>query len=724
MTMTSFTHPGSQLSPYRTLAAKSWHPPAPKVPASRFADSLRRKLAMTAVLVLCVFLQAPGTAYADEIAEQQSGNLLLRMQAGYQVATRINTDVDMQISGMVARITVSQVFRNDGDEWVEGIYVFPLPEGAAVDRLRMRAGERVIEGEIREKAAAKKAYETAKKEGKRASLVGQQRSNLFTTNVANIAPAETVTIEISYLETVKFDDGTFSLRFPMTLTPRYIPGLPTGGRQGSGWAADTNRVPDASLVTPPMVARSNAHRISLQADIDAGLPLEIIASRYHPINVADGKDRYTVTLSSKNEVTDHDFELVWRPKKSAVPKALLFAEDVDDRRHLLLMLMPPAITPAADELPSRDLTFVIDTSGSMHGTSMEQAKQAVLMALGELRPADWFNVIQFNSVTESLFSQSVPATPENVRTAMPWVQGLNANGGTEMRPALLAALSAGNEHSLRQVVFVTDGAVGNETELFELIEQRLGDTRLFTIGIGSAPNGWFMQKAAEVGRGTFVYISALHEVKEKMNRLLKRLREPMLTDIELQWPDGVQADMYPARVADLYSGEPVIVKARLQLPPRPGDQLLIRGNAPSGTWSAEVPLASSQDNAGVAALWARERIAGFTDDERRGADAEEIRQAIVDIALAYGLVSKHTSLVAVDKTPVRPADANLNKEQVPNLLPYGQSQQAIFGFPATATVAPIMRFSGALLLLLASLMCLYRICTMKVPGRDTLDADD
>ncbi len=724
MTMTSFTRHRSNVSPYSGESRKSWHPPIPVTYAAHLAELLRRNLAKACVLALFLIMQPAGTAFADELSEQQSGSLLLRMQSGYQVATRINTDVDMHISGMVARVAVSQEFRNDGNEWVEGIYVFPLPEGAAVDRLRLRAGERIIEGEIREKAAAKKAYETAKKEGKRASLVGQQRSNLFTTSVANIAPGETITIEIAYLETVKFDDGTFSLRFPMTLTPRYIPGVPSGGRKGSGWAADTQQVPDASLITPPMVTHSDDHGITLNAVIDAGLPLEIIASRYHPIDVVEGADHYIVTLKSENEVTDHDLELLWRPKKTAEPKALLFSEIQDDRQHLLLMLVPPAITPAADELPSRDLTFVIDTSGSMHGVSMEQAKQAVLMALGDLRPEDWFNVIQFNSVTESLFRQSVPATAENLGTAMPWVQALKADGGTEMRPALLTALSGENRNSLRQVVFVTDGAVGNEAELFELIERRLGDTRLFTIGIGSAPNGWFMQKAAEVGRGSFVYISALHEVQEKMGRLLRRLREPMLTDVELQWPDGVQAEMYPTRVADLYSGEPVLVKARLQLPPRSGDLLIVRGNASSGAWSAQIPLADTADNAGVAALWARARIAALTDALRRGADADEIRQGIVDVALKYGLVSKHTSLVAVDKTPVRPENTGLAQEQVPNLMPFGQSQQAIFGFPATATAGPIMRLSGALLLLLATLICLIRICTMKVGGHDPADSEN
>lgn len=697
---------------------KTWHPPLQPGWWQRAGCS------WLAALVLLVIAVLPQPAIAAEPGEQTSGNLLLRMQDGYEVATRIHTDVKINVSGSVARVSVSQQFRNDGSNWVEGVYVFPLPAGAAVDRLRLRAGDRVIEGEIREKAAARAAYETAKREGKRASLVGQQRANMFTTSVANIAPGEMITVEIGYLDTVAYDDGTFSLRFPMTMTPRYIPGRPVEDRQGNGWSADTDQVPDASLITPPMVESSDHHGVTLHAEIDAGMALDLIASRYHPIDVESDAGRYTVSLKSANEVTDHDLELLWRPAKSAVPEPLLFAEDDDDQRHLLLMLMPPTTSIDPGDLPPRDLTIVIDTSGSMHGVSLQQAKEAVLLALNGLQPADHFNMVQFNSTTSQLFPHSVPATPANVRTALSWVRNLQANGGTEMRSALQAALQNHESGSFRQVVFVTDGAVGNELALYQYIEANLGETRLFTVGIGSAPNGFFMRKAAELGRGSFVYISALHEVQEKMTRLLRRLREPMLTDIELQWPDGLEPVTYPSRVADLYNGEPVVVKARIDSLPRAGDQLVIRGNAITGPWSVDVPLVRASSNPGVAALWARARIAELTDRQRRGASAEDMRALIVETALRYRLVSKHTSLVAVDKTPVRPADAGLDKEQVPNLLPYGQSQKAIFGFPATATAGPLLRLTGAAFLAAGMLLFLYRVCSMKIARRDAPDSSN
>jgi Ca-activated chloride channel homolog len=651
--------------------------------------------------------------------QMQTGSLLLKMQSGYTTATRINTSVDIRISGPVARTTVSQAFRNDGSEWVEAVYVFPLPDTAAVDRLRLRAGERLVEGEIREKEEARKEYEQAKDSGRRSGLIEQQRANLFTTSLANLAPGETIVIEIEYLETLDYDNGTFSLRFPLTLTPRYIPGEPLPERRGSGWSPDTNRVPDASLVTPPVVTRSENHKVTMHAEIDAGVPLELIASRYHPINmtaVDEQSGRFLVTLKDRVSM-DHDLELIWRPVPEAAPRAALFRESIGGEPYYLLMMLPPhgiaEDQPDRSAMP-RELVLVVDTSGSMHGTSIEQAKKALLLALDGLRPQDRFNIIQFNSVTDALFAGSVGASAANLQKARLYVQSLNADGGTEMRPALARALQgAGPEIHLRQVVFITDGSVGNETELFSLISAKLGDARLFTVGIGSAPNSWFMRKAAEAGRGTYTFVSELHEVKEKMEALLRKLERPQVTGIEVKWPGSVL--VYPDIVPDLYAGEPIVQTARLAAPPRAGDVVRASGTSAEGDWAAEMPLVIDQDSAGVAAVWARARIEHLLDDERRGVRTERIRAAVIETALAHHLVSRYTSLVAVDKSPVRPDGTLVNGEQVPNLLPYGQSQRAIFGFPETATGWKVRLSIGAFLLLLGLSL---------VPGRVGAESSD
>ena len=691
----------------------SWYPRVNTETASQMVRILRRKPSSRWLALLCIVLigdplsaqsvGVPGEDFAP--GQMQAGSLLLKMRNGYVVATRMNTNIDATISGLVARVQVRQEFRNDGADWVEGVYVFPLPDAAAVNRLRMHIGERIIEGEIREKEQAKKDYTEAKASGKRASLVEQERANLFTASVANVGPGETVSVEIEYLETLQIDEGIFSIRFPLTLTPRYIPGNPLQDRRGSGWSPDTSSVADASRITPPVVTASNDHKVNFHAELNAAVPLEYVASRYHPIKVDRQEERYAIGLSESAVPMDHDLEITWKPVPDSAPRAMMFAESINGEPHVLFMMLPPDESSMPQQQIPRDLIFIIDTSGSMHGTSLAQAKRALTMALDGLGPQDKFNIIQFNSVTSALFPGSVSATTNNIDVSRRYVAGLSANGGTEMRPALQLALSTPITGShLRQIIFITDGSVGNEDELFTLIEGQLGSARLFTVGIGSAPNSLFMRKAAEAGRGTFTFISALHEVSERMGRLFRKLEQPQITDIEIEWPGSVVAEMYPEVVPDLYAGEPVFVRARLSDEFRDSDLVMVSGNSPSGSWGAEMSMDISESSPGVGALWARARIADLMDRARRGADEEAVREALVETALAHHLVSKFTSLVAIDKTPARPQTAGLNSEQVPVLLPYGQSTEAIFGFPATATGAGALLAHGLILIVLALLL--------------------
>ncbi|MEK6216264.1 MAG: VWA domain-containing protein, partial [Boseongicola sp.] len=325
-----------------------------------------------------------------------------------------------------------------------------------------------------------------------------------------------------------------------------------------------------------MVSASRAHKVSLQASVNAGVPLEIIASRYHPVNVAETSGHYAVTLAGNRVPMDHDFELLWRPVASSSPRAMVFTETLQGEPHYLLMVMPPDIGEATTVRMPREMIFIVDTSGSMHGVSIEQAKRALQRALGGLQPEDRFNVIEFNSHANPLFATSVAADVAALSSAKDFVRQLQANGGTNMRSALQHALrSAASESHLKQIIFITDGAVGNEEGLFALIETGLGNARLFTVGRGSAPNSWFMRKAAEAGRGSFTTISSLHEVGEKMDRLFQKLEQPQVTNIAVQWPSSVVVDPYPAVVPDLYLGEPVTVKVKASGTFRPGDSVRI-----------------------------------------------------------------------------------------------------------------------------------------------------
>ena len=704
------------------------------VVAKEFGSLLGRAFFLAAVVGLlltaaAVALPAPVREGQPALAPEKmpSGSFLMRRAKGepWAQAPTLATEVSFRVAGVVARASVRQRFRNGSGDWVEGVYVFPLPETAAVDHLQMRVGERTIEGQIREREQAKAEYQQARDEGRKASLVEQERPNIFTTSVANLGPGEELVVEIEFQQTLAFDEGEVRLRFPLVVGPRYIPGQQLlEGIQGLGWSPDTSDVPDASRITPPLLPPGEAPRdpvrqdreaaagpaggarggnpVAIEVELDAGFPVEALKSRYHAIlSEQKGEGRYAVRLRDELAPADRDFELAWTPRPGKMPRGALFREERAGATYALVTLFPP-VGPAVEaaRLP-REVVFVIDTSGSMQGLSIQQARNALALAIERLGPGDRFNVIQFNSTTEMLWDEARSATPENRHAARSWVEGLRANGGTEMAAALEAALVGSDEPGLvRQVVFLTDGSVGNENQLFGIIRQRLGDTRLFTVGIGSAPNGHFMTKAAEFGHGTFTYIGDLREVGEKMARLFAVLESPVLTGIEMTWPQGVAVEAWPTRIPDLYLGEPVVVSVRLS---GPADQVAVSGRRGSEAWTTAMSVAGGRRGPGAAVLWARRKIESLLDSLREGADPVAVRNEVVALGLEHHLVTKHTSLVAVDVTPSRPGDAELSSGALPTNLPHGWSHTGVFGeLPQTATEAPLHALVSLIALLAAA----------------------
>jgi Ca-activated chloride channel family protein len=640
--------------------------------------------------------------------EATRGTLLFKAESQTvpHEAPLLKTDVRMTISGIVARVAVRQEFRNPAPEWAEGLYVFPLPETAAVDHFHMEVGGRIIEGIVQERGEAKQRYEQAKAEGKRAGLVEQERPNVFTTSVANIGPGETIVVTIQYQETVRYDQGSFRLRFPMVVGPRYIAGSPLPQRAGggTGWAPDTGEVSDASRITPPVRRPSNGaiNPVSLLVDLAPGFRPAQIESPYHAIAVQQGPgNRYAISLTDAVVPADRDFELIWRPAAGEGPTAAVFTEEKDGEQFALIVLLPPGLSARERTSVPRETVFVIDTSGSMHGESLEQATAALHVAIDTLAPDSLFNIIQFNSWTDSLFPASVPATRSNLDAALRYVARLAAQGGTEMLPALQRALD-GAEHGdrVRQVIFLTDGAVGNEEALFTTIAQRLGGSRLFTIGIGSAPNSHFMRSAAELGRGTFTYIGKPSDVREKMDALFRKLEHPALTDIAVELPAGTPADLLPARIPDLYLGEPLIVAVKTDRMPA---GMAVHGRYGHVPWRIDFRLDDAGGREGVAAFWARHKIDGLIDAARFGSQPDVVRKQVIDLALKHHLVSRYTSLVAVDVTPARPEGQALNSHAMKTNLPHGWNYEHVFGLPQTATSAPLHLLVGMACVILALL---------------------
>lgn len=650
--------------------------------ASAFGVAAAMALAGAGMLLPSPAHAAPG--------EATQGTLLLRAgDGGEAAAPLLDTDVTFRVSGPVARARVVQTFRNPHAAWYEGIYVFPLPENGAVDRLRLRVGERVIEGEIRERGLAKQVYAQARAAGQRAALLEQERPNLFTASVANIGPGETVVVELEYQQVLRFDNGRFSLRFPMVVGPRYVPAGPMP-------VADAWRI--TAPVMRPGTEGERTNRVAIRVALDAGVPLGAVESAHHRIEVRAPSDaRREIALAGGKTPANRDFELNWSPRAAAMPQAAWFTEEIDGGYYGLLMLLPPA-APRTARLP-REVIFVLDTSGSMAGASIRQAKEALELALGRLRPEDRFNVIEFNSAAQALFPAARQADPDNLRLAARWLRALEARGGTEMASALHQALDGEDRpERVRQVIFLTDGAVGNEEQLFALMRARLGGSCLFTIGIGSAPNSHFMTKAAQLGRGTFTYIGRVEEVRARMDELFVKLESPVLKGIQAHWPEATRAEAWPARLPDLYAGEPVVLVARLD---RLHGELRLTGARAGAAWEASLPLERNARAAGLGSVWAREKVGALMDSLREGAAEDEIRARVVELASTHRLVTKYTSFVAVDKTPVRaPAEA-LKLAELPTLLPEGWEYAKVFGeLPRGATGSRFALLSGLALILL------------------------
>jgi Ca-activated chloride channel homolog len=619
--------------------------------------------------------------------------------------------VQIAVTGIIARATVRQEFTNSShkkSDWLEGVYVFPLPETAAVDHLGMHVGERIIEGQIKERAEAKKVYEKAKQEGKRTSLVEQERPNIFTTSVANIGPGEWIIVEIEYQETIRYDQGTFHLRFPMVVGQRYIPGTPViveaQDPNGSGTMLDTDRVPDASRITPPVQKSGlgSINPVSLSLSL-TGFPRTKVESLSHPVIVIPDRDGgYHISLKKDAVPADRDFQLTWSPVPSTEPSATILTEQRNGETYALLMLMPPTQPRDATPHMPRDLTFVIDTSGSMAGSSIEQAKSALATALTRLTIQDRFNVIQFNNTVRSLFSSAQPVTTTAMRKAIQYVEGLSADGGTEMLPALRQALKSPQDSTrLQQIVLITDGQVGNEDELFELLHHRLGTRRIFTIGIGPTPNSHLMRKTAEFGSGIFTYVGNLTEVKDKLDTLFKKLERPVLNDIQLDRTGWAGLEHYPSNIADLYEGEPIVLALKATSLP---DQAVLRGQMGTQPWSLPLSMKQATHRGGLSVYWARQKISSLMDEVFTGTAVETVRKGILDVALAHHLVSTYTSLVAVDVTPARVVSKPETEVLQSTKSSEDQEKTAMIGLPKTGTNGPLQLLLGLLLLGAAAIL--------------------
>jgi len=657
---------------------------------------------------------ASGAQRDSKPSQVTEGCLLYRspISGRFDPVPLIHTDVVLDVRGLVASATVTQQYANSSTEPIEAVYIFPLPHDAAVYDMEIRIGNRVIRSTIREREEAKRVYEAAKSAGKRAALVEQERPNIFTTSVANIMPGDHVDVRLRYVQPLPWEDGRMRLVFPMVVGPRYIPGTDAVGHAGTGWALDTNSVPDASRITPPVRSPESrsGHDISLAVDLDPGFDAASIKSVSHTINVQtlhDGRQR--VKLATGTTIPNKDFVLDVQQAKSPKPKTALFLSPANDsgETHFLLAAFPPTVQPA-ERMPV-EMLYMIDVSGSMAGTSIEQAREALLQALNRLGPCDRFGILEFSSGYGEFAAEPLPATSENLPAARDYVRHLEAGGGTEMLPALLHLMRKPQIPGyLRHIVLLTDGDLGNEDEIFAALRSDLGDARLYTVAIGSAPNLFLATKMAQFGRGTFTHIADIGEISEQMARLFASIESPVLTDVKLSFEGVEVTQVYPQRPPDLFLHQPLLIFGRISK----GRAGKLHLTARSGNETYQTSIAFDASKAtfhpGITTLWARQRAEEMMDQWRHSDEngQKEIRDSVIAHAIRYRLVTRFTSLVAVEQI-VANAGGQSNTVAVPTELPSGWQMEKVFGAPATGTADAFLEtlgvalvFSGLALLLL------------------------
>jgi len=633
------------------------------------------------ILTVAVISFTLRTAFAEPRETQGSLQVLDGSGKSKGICPLKHTDVKAEITGFLSRVVVTQEFANPFKEKIEAVYTFPLPQNAAVDDMTMTVGDRTVRGKILRREEAQAVYEAAKKGGQVASLLDQERPNIFTQSVANIMPGEQVKIIISYVETLKYEDGSYEFVFPMVVGPRYIPGSPTGEKVNAS-AANTDAVPDGGRITPPLVPEGMraGHDVSIDLTLDAGLPIDSLASKSQEVDVERPDIRRAhVRLKNNSVIPNKDFTLRYDVAGKRIDDALLTHRS-ERGGFFTLILQPPERVTVEDATP-KELVFVLDTSGSMSGFPIEKAKETMKLAMDSLYPADTFNLITFSGDTRILFPEPVAATPENLKKAQAFLAGSNGYGGTEMMKAISAALDPSDaQDHVRIVCFMTDGYVGNDMAIISEV-QKHPNARVFAFGIGGSVNRFLLDKMAEVGRGEVEYVAMTDDGSAAARRFHERVRNPLLTDISVDWNGLPVADVYPKRVPDLFGAKPVILTGRYTTGGR--GVVRLKGRMSGREFVREIPVEFPEGQTQhdvLASLWARTRIEDLMSQDyngaQQGAMRPELKETITNLGLEYRLMTQFTSFVAVEEMIVTDG-GQPRRIDVPVEVPEGVNRDAI-----------------------------------------------
>ena len=602
-------------------------------------------LSLTVVFMLSTIVHDETAAAANQQDQTATQGSLQALDKDGKPAGKCplkHTDVKAQVTGFLSRVTVTQEFENNFPNKIEAVYMFPLPASAAVDDLTMVIGERTIKEKIMRREDAQIAYNAAKQMGQVASLLNQEQANVFTQQVANIMPGQSIRITISYVETLQYEDGSYQWTFPMVVAPRYVP------------AADANQQTVPSTISPtnaPEGMRAG-HDISLEIELDAGVPIVAVNSQSHETEVQQiDEKRAVVRLKDRATIPNKDFLLTYRVAGDNINDAVL-AHRSERGGFFTLILQPPQRVAVENVIP-KELVFVLDTSGSMSGFPIEKAKETMDLALSTLNPHDTFNLITFAGDTAILFPDPVPATPQNLQKAKAFLASQQGAGGTEMMKAIVAALApSDSQQHVRIACFLTDGQVSNEDEIIAEV-QKHSNARVFAMGFGPAPNRHLLDKISQYGRGEVNYVSEVGNTTAVARVFNDRVRSPLLTDISIEWSDLPVTDVYPKRIPDLFSARPLVISGRYSKGGK--GSIWLKGKLAGQDFVREIPVElpeTENDHDVLANLWARRRIDDLLGDELANAQnkpvQDQVREEITQLGLEFKLMTQFTSFVAID----------------------------------------------------------------------------
>ena len=575
-----------------------------------------------------------------------------------------HTAVNAAIDGYIGTVNVKQEFANPYDTKIEAVYVFPLPEKAAVSEFLMVIGDRTIRGILREKEEAEAIYREARRQGYRASLLVQRRPNIFEQKVANIEPGKAIDIDITYFHTLAYKDGWFSFVFPTVVGPRYNPpGYPDPvdavrrgrGATGGGTSVEYLRPDERS-----------GHDISIDVSIDAGVEIEDIKASHGVDVTRDGDQTAVVRLENENTIPNRDFVLDFRVAGETLKSNLLTHSDPETGDGYFTLMVIPPVDNNLIPRQAMELVFVIDCSGSMQGRPLQQAKEAVRVALERLDPNDTFQIIRFSDRASQFGTKPVTATEDKLTAARRYLDAMQADGGTEMINGVRAALDFPHDSSrFRFVTFMTDGYIGNETDILRAVHERIGASRIFSFGVGNSVNRYLMERMADAGRGVVAYLGLDSSAREVMDDFFARVSRPALTDVAIDWGGMAVTDVYPPKLPDLFVGRPLVVTGKFT-----GDRKPVRVLGTTGGERRTLMTAETEKDAAggggdsLAKVWARLRIADLANRQTWAGDPYgELGDAIRNTALRYQLVSNYTSFVAVDSSMETSGDHGITVRQ-------------------------------------------------------------